>query len=348
MLGRLRTYGLFAIITLLFMIMGYVLAGYGMAGNPIQAMVLFGLFAALMNFGMYFFSHKLVLKSYRAKLIERQDNPRLWDIVAKIALRADLPMPQVAIIPMGVPNAFATGPNPKKAVVAATQGILDMLTDDELEGVMAHEMAHVNNRDMLIMTVAATVAGAITFAARMLFWNSLFGGNREQSPAQMLIGVAFMILAPVAALIVQMSISRSREFEADRVGAQFLEGGLGVLGGGVADVVALAVEDHRDARRHAGDRVDEHVLAEGAHGLEERRVGLVGARHVLRHLDDALQELGGVVHAEPLRVLAGLGVEADAEPSAGALGAGGEAVSEAVHGAASGPPPKNPWDRQSY
>lgn len=221
MLGRLRTYGLFAIITLLFMIMGYVLAGYGMAGNPIQAMVLFGLFAALMNFGMYFFSHKLVLKSYRAKLIERQDNPRLWDIVAKIALRADLPMPQVAIIPMGVPNAFATGPNPKKAVVAATQGILDMLTDDELEGVMAHEMAHVNNRDMLIMTVAATVAGAITFAARMLFWNSLFGGNREQSPAQMLIGVAFMILAPVAALIVQMSISRSREFEADRVGAQF-------------------------------------------------------------------------------------------------------------------------------
>lgn len=220
MFGRLRTYGLFAIITLLFMIMGYVLAGYGMAGNPIQAMVLFGVFAALMNFGMYFFSHKLVLKSYRAKLIERQDNPRLWDIVAKLALKADLPMPQVAIIPMAVPNAFATGPNPKKAVVAATQGILDMLDDDELEGVMAHELAHVNNRDMLIMTVAATVAGAITFAARMLFWNSLFGGNRDQSPAQMLIGVAFMILAPLAALIVQMSISRSREFEADRVGAQ--------------------------------------------------------------------------------------------------------------------------------
>lgn len=219
--GTLRTMVLFGFLTLLFMVAGYVLAGYGMGGgDPTTAMLLFGALAAVLNFGMYFWSHKIVLWSYKAKIIERADAPRLYDIVARVALKADLPMPSVAIIPMRVPNAFATGPNPKKAVVAATQGILEMLDDDELEGVMAHEMAHVNNRDMLIMTVAATVAGAITFAARMLFWNALFGGGQERNPMQMAIGFAFMLLAPIAAIIVQLAISRSREFEADRVGAQ--------------------------------------------------------------------------------------------------------------------------------
>lgn len=218
--GRLRTLVLMGGLTGLFMVAGYVLAGYGYAGSPIQAMALFGIFAFVMNFAMYFWSHKFVLWSYKAKLIERQDNPRLYDIVSRVAMKAELPMPQVAVIPMRVPNAFATGRNPKNAVVAATQGIMDILDDDELEGVMAHEMAHVNNRDMLIMTVAATVAGAVTFAARMLFWNSLFGGGRDRNPMMMAIGLAFMILAPLAALVIQMAISRSREFEADRVGAQ--------------------------------------------------------------------------------------------------------------------------------
>ncbi len=219
MLGGVRTFLLFGIMTLLFMVGGYAIAGY-FGGDPVTAMVVFALFAGALNFVSYFWSHKFVLWSYKAKIIERQDNPRLYDIVSRVAMKAELPMPQVAIIPMGVPNAFATGRNPKHAVVAATEGIMRMLDDDELEGVMAHEMAHVSNRDMLIMTVAATVAGAITFAARMMFWNSLFGGGQERSPAQMLIGLAFMILAPIAAIIIQLAISRSREFEADRVGAK--------------------------------------------------------------------------------------------------------------------------------
>ncbi len=219
MLGRLRTLGLFVVLTGLFMIGGYAIAAY-YGSDPISGMLVFAVFAAVMNFGMYFWSHKIVLWSYKAKIIQREDNPRLYGIVERVAMKAEMPMPSVAIIPMGVPNAFATGPNPKKAVVAATRGIMDMLNDQELEGVMAHEMAHVRNRDMLIMTVAATVAGAITFAARMMFWNSLFGGGQERNPVQLLIGLAFMILAPVAAIIVQLAISRQREFEADRVGAQ--------------------------------------------------------------------------------------------------------------------------------
>ncbi len=211
---------LFVVLTALFMAGGYVLGSYGMAGNPMSAMILFGLFAAAINFGMYFWSHKFVLWSYKAKIVERHEAPRLHGIVQKIAMQADLPMPQVAIIPMQVPNAFATGRNPRHAVVAATHGLLNMLDDEELEGVMAHELAHVNNRDMLIMTVAATVAGAVTFAARMLFWNALFGRGDNRNPATMLIGLAFMILAPLAAIMIQLAISRSREFEADRVGAK--------------------------------------------------------------------------------------------------------------------------------
>ncbi len=221
MFGTLRTLALFGFLTGLFMVAGYVIAGYGvMGGDPVGAMVLFGVLAAVLNVGSYFFSHKIVLWSYKAKIVTREEAPRLYAIVERVALKADLPMPKVAVIPMNVPNAFATGRSPKHAVVAATQGILQMLDDEELEGVMAHEVAHVRNRDMLIMTVAATVAGAITFAARMLFWNALFGGGDNRNPATLAIGFAFMLLAPVAAIIIQLAISRSREFEADRVGAE--------------------------------------------------------------------------------------------------------------------------------
>ncbi len=217
--GRLRTLALFGALTAIFMVAGYVLAGYGIAGNPIQAMVLFGLIALALNFVTYWWGHKFVLWSYKARIVEAHEAPRLYNIVHKLATQTSMPMPKVAIIPMGVPNAFATGRNPANAVVAATEGILRMLTDEELEGVMAHELAHVKNRDMLIMTAAATVAGAVTFAARMLFWNALFGGGENRNPVTMAIGVAFMLLAPIAVIVIQLAISRSREYQADRVGA---------------------------------------------------------------------------------------------------------------------------------
>lgn len=218
MMGRVRTLALFGMLTMLFMAGGYAIAAYW-GGSPVTAMAIFGVFAFVLNFATYFWSHKFVLWSYKAKMVEQHEAPRLHAVVQKIAWQAGLPMPRIAVIPMGAPNAFATGRNPRHAVVAATQGILQMLDDDELEGVMAHEMAHVKNRDMLIMTVAATVAGAVTFAARMMFWNALFGGGGGRNPVQLAIGAAFMLLAPLAAIVIQLGISRQREFEADRVGA---------------------------------------------------------------------------------------------------------------------------------
>lgn len=220
-LGRLRTMVLFGALTALLMLAGYVAGSYGLvSGDPIGAALLFGVLAGAINFVSYFWSHKFVLWSYKARIVTREESPRLHDIVQRMSQKAGLPMPKVAIIPMGVPNAFATGRNPKNAVVAATEGILRMLDDDELEGVMAHEIAHVGNRDMLIMSVAATVAGAVTFAARMLFWNALFGGSDNRNPLSILIGVLFMLLAPIAALIIQLTISRSREYKADATGAR--------------------------------------------------------------------------------------------------------------------------------
>lgn len=222
MRGGFRTIVLFLGLTALMMGAGWIAGSYGLVAGPWVGIAIFGGLSALINFASYFWSHKFVLWSYRAKTVTREEAPRLYDIVAKVANRANLPMPKVAVIPMDVPNAFATGRNPKHAVVAATRGIMNMLDDDELEGVMAHEIGHVRNRDMLIMSVAATVAGAITFAARMLFWNQLFGGGggENRNPMTLVLGIAFMILAPIAAIVIQLAISRRREFEADKAGAQ--------------------------------------------------------------------------------------------------------------------------------
>lgn len=218
--ATMRTMLLMGLLTGLLVVAGYVLAGYGIGGDPVTAIIIFGGIAALLNVGMYFWSHKFVLWSYKAKIVGPDEAPRLHAIVDRVRRQAGLPMPKVALIPMGVPNAFATGRNPKHAVVAATEGILRMLDDDELEGVMAHEVAHVGNRDMLVMTLAATVAGAVTFAARMLFWNALFGGGGNRNPIMAIVGVVFMILAPIMAIVVQLAVSRQREFKADAVGAR--------------------------------------------------------------------------------------------------------------------------------
>jgi len=160
--------------------------------------------------------------SYRAKLVTEIEAPRLHKIVRQISQTAGMPMPQVAIVPSQTPNAFATGRNPKHATVAATEGLLKMLNDDELTGVMAHEMAHIKDRDILVMSVAATLAGAISFASRYVFWGSLFRGGGGRDDGTAIIAIVAAITAPIAALLLQMAVSRSREYLADKEGAEMI------------------------------------------------------------------------------------------------------------------------------
>jgi heat shock protein HtpX len=195
---------------------GLILLGgwFGGDGGMVIALV----FAGLMNLGSYFFSDKIVLKMYRAREVGPEEAPVLHRVVERLARRAGLPMPRIAIIPSEQPNAFATGRSPKHAVVAATQGILRILDEDELEGVMAHELAHVRHRDILISSIAATLAGAIMVLARFgLFFG---GGGRDRGPGGGALALLMVILAPIAAMIVQAAISRSREFAADEGGAE--------------------------------------------------------------------------------------------------------------------------------
>jgi heat shock protein HtpX len=187
-----------------------------------NGLVIAFVFAAGMNFFSYFFSDKLALAMYRAQPVTREELPRVYQVVERMTQRIGLPMPKIYVIPNDSPNAFATGRNPKHASVAVTQGILNLLNDDELEGVLAHELGHVRNRDILTSSIAATLAGAITMLARMGFWASLFGGGggRDRDRGGGGLGALFMlILAPIAATLIQLAISRSREYEADATGA---------------------------------------------------------------------------------------------------------------------------------
>jgi heat shock protein HtpX len=178
-------------------------------------------FAGIMNFASYWFSDKIVLAMYRAKQVDESDAPVLYRVVRRLTDKEGMPMPKVYIIPTDQPNAFATGRSPKHAAVAATKGILRTLSEDELEGVMAHELAHVQNRDTLTATVAATLAGAITWIAHMVRWGAMFGGSRDNDTRGGLIGsIAMAIIAPMAAMLIQMAISRSREYAADDAGAR--------------------------------------------------------------------------------------------------------------------------------
>ncbi len=173
--------------------------------------------------GTYWFSDKLAIASSRAKPVTQEQDPLLHAMVADLARRADIPMPRVYVSPEKQPNAFATGRNPQHAVVCVTEGIRELLPPDELEGVLAHEMAHVKHRDILIGSVAAAVAMGITFLARMLMWGAMFGGGDDDDNPLGIVGVlAMVILAPIAAALIQMAISRSREFEADAGGAAML------------------------------------------------------------------------------------------------------------------------------
>ena len=222
MQAALRTMALFAALIGIFMVIGYVV-GYYFVGDPIVGSLIFLGFAGLMNAISYFFSSKIVLWSYKAKIVTRNEEPRLYNIVNKICLKADLPMPKIAIVPTQTPNAFATGRNKNNAVVAATQGILRLLSDDELEGVLAHEMAHVKDRDILVMSIAATIAGAISFAARMFLWISMFGGGRGRGNGNAILLLVAAITAPLAAMLLQLAISRNREYKADHEGALMIQ-----------------------------------------------------------------------------------------------------------------------------
>lgn len=205
---------------LLLGILSALLIGLGEVLGGANGLVIAFVFAALLNMGSYWFSDKIVLRMYRAK--EVGPGHQLYTVVERLAVRASLPMPKVYVIPDPSPNAFATGRNPSHAAVAATEGILRVLSDHELEGVIAHELAHVKNRDILISSVAATIAAAIMMVARMAHFGAMFGGyggRDERGGTNPIALIATMILAPIAAMLIQMAISRSREFAADAGGA---------------------------------------------------------------------------------------------------------------------------------
>ncbi len=206
---NIRTLLLMAGLIALFVAVGGVVGG---SSGMILALVLGG----AMNFIMYFFSDRMVLRMYRAREVTRDDAPALYDLVDRLRQKAGLPMPRLAIAPHEQPNAFATGRNPEHAVVAVTSGILKYMPPEELEGVLAHELAHVKNRDMLITTLAAGIAGAISYVPYLLLFG---GGDDNRNPWGVLAGI---ILAPIAAMLIQLAVSRQREFEADRTGALIL------------------------------------------------------------------------------------------------------------------------------
>jgi heat shock protein HtpX len=217
----LRIAAVFIAMIAVFMVVGWAVGTYFFNDWITGSLVFLG-FAAVINFVSYFFSDKIVLMSYRAKIISQAEQPRLFNVVNKVCLKANMPMPKIAIVPSKTPNAFATGRNEKTAVVAATEGIMSLLTDDELEGVLAHEMAHIKDKDMLVMTVAATIAGAISFASRMFFWSSL-GSRRGNGNGNALIFLLVVITAPLAAMMLRLAVSRNREFKADKEGALMIQ-----------------------------------------------------------------------------------------------------------------------------
>jgi heat shock protein HtpX len=208
--NNFKTAFLLTAMTLLLMSVGSYVGGE-------RGIVTALIFAGVMNFTAYFFSDKIALATYRAQPVSREQLPRVYQVVERLTGKAGLPMPKIYVIPTESPNAFATGRNPQHASVAVTQGILNLLNDDELEGVLAHELGHVNNRDILISSIAATLAGAITYAARFMMF---FGGSdREERRGGGIGALAMIILAPLAALLIQLAVSRSREYQADASGA---------------------------------------------------------------------------------------------------------------------------------
>ena len=222
MSNTIKTTVLLALLTGLILAIGQYVGGS-------QGIVLAFAFAAVMNFSAYWFSDKLVLRMYSAQPVEEADAPELYQIVRKLTQQNQMPMPKVYIIPTDTPNAFATGRNPQNAAVAVTRGIMRILRPEELEGVLAHELAHVRNRDTLTSTVAATLAGAIMMIANIARWSAIFGGGQRDDDRGGVFGLlAMTILAPIAATLIQLAISRSREYEADATGARMTQNPFGL------------------------------------------------------------------------------------------------------------------------
>ena len=217
-MNRIKTMMLMAVLTALVVWVGQALGGQA-------GLIIALLFAGVMNFASYWWSDKIVLRMYGAQEISERDAPELFRIVSDLTSRAAMPMPKVYIIPDQTPNAFATGRNPQHAAVAVTEGLLRMLDRRELAGVLAHELSHVQNRDTLVMTVAAAIGGALSMLANMAMWSSLFGGSSddEEEGSGLMGGLLGIIVAPIAASLIQMAISRSREFMADEAGAQMTD-----------------------------------------------------------------------------------------------------------------------------
>ncbi len=224
-MNRTKTMLLMAVLTALVVFIGYALGGQ-------TGLILALLVAGAMNFTSYWWSDKIVLRMYGAQEISERDAPELFRLVSDLTSRADMPMPKVYVIPEDTPNAFATGRNPQHAVVAVTEGLLRMLDRRELAGVLAHELAHVKNRDTLVMTVAASIGGALSMLANMAMWSSLFGSSSDddEEGSGLMGGLLGIIVAPIAASLIQMAISRSREFLADEAGAQMTGDPLALAG----------------------------------------------------------------------------------------------------------------------
>ncbi|MDP2209450.1 MAG: zinc metalloprotease HtpX [Bacteroidota bacterium] len=214
-MNTIKTVLLMSVLTILLVFVGNILGGSG-------GMMIAFLFAVVMNFGTYWFSDKIVLRMYKAQQLQREDNPELFRMTEELTARAGIPMPKLYIIPNDQPNAFATGRNPQNAAVAVTNGILKLLSREELMGVIAHELSHVKNRDILVGTIAATIAGAISMLANMAQWAMIFGGrgSSDERGGNPITLIVMMIVAPLAAMMIQMAISRSREFMADEGGAK--------------------------------------------------------------------------------------------------------------------------------
>ena len=228
-----RTGALFLVLTATFVGFGWVI-GSVFFGDWVLMVTLFLFVAVAMNAIAYFFADKIVLMTYRARIVTEAEAPMLYRIVRRVAAMSNLPMPRVAIVPSPTPNAFATGRNPKNAVVAVTEGMSRVLEERELTGVIAHELSHIKDRDILVMSIAATIAGALTLLARVAFWSTLFGrGRRNAPPWVYLVAILGLILVPIGVIALQMAISRSREYKADHVGAKNI---------GAPDALADALE----------------------------------------------------------------------------------------------------------
>lgn len=282
-MNRIKTVLLLGLLT------GVLIAIGGAIGGR-MGMIIALVLATAMNFFSYWYSDKIVLRAYRAQPLEEHQAPRLFAIVRDLCGRAGLPMPRIAVIPDPTPNAFATGRNPENAVVAVTQGIVDLLSERELRGVLAHELGHVKDRDILVSSVAATIAGAVMVLASMARWSMIFGGGSsdDDEGGAGIFGLLLMsILAPLAAMLIQMAISRSREYLADREGAEF-SGDPGAL----ADALAKLQSANQRQPMHSAKPQSAHLFI--VNPLSGKSMANLFSTHPpIDHRIDRLRAMGG-------------------------------------------------------